>query len=54
MKDAIVDIEKDKVIFKIKEKYALELKLPILIDTEEGSAEFNRETRILTIKLTIL
>ncbi|KAL6631951.1 PIH1-domain-containing protein [Neocallimastix sp. 'constans'] len=54
MNDAMVDIEKDKVIFKIPKKYALDLKLPILIDTEEGTAEFNRETRILTLKLTIL
>eukprot|EP00833_Pecoramyces_ruminatium_P009923 jgi/Orpsp1_1/1183955/evm.model.c7180000087376.1 len=54
MKETYVDIEKDKVIFKTKDKYALELKLPILIDTEEGTAEFNRETRILTVKLTIL
>jgi len=54
MKETTVDIEKDKVIFKTKDKYALELKLPILIDTDEGTAEFNRETRILTLKLAIL
>jgi len=54
MKDTTIDIEKDKIIFKTKDKYSLELKLPILIDTEEGTAQFNRETRILTIKLTIL
>ncbi|ORX84536.1 PIH1-domain-containing protein [Anaeromyces robustus] len=54
MKETYVDIEKDKIIFKTKDKYSLELKLPILIDVEEGTAEFNRETRILTIKLTIL
>ncbi|ORX58615.1 PIH1-domain-containing protein [Piromyces finnis] len=54
MKESSVDIEKDKIIFKTKDKYLLELKLPILIDTEEGTAQFNRETHILTIKLTIL
>jgi len=54
MKETYVDIEKDKIIFKTKDKYSLELKLPILIDVEEGIAEFNRETRVLTIKLTIL
>jgi len=54
MKDTTVDIEKDKVIFNTKDKYSLELKLPILIDTEEGVAEFNRETRILNLKLAIL
>lgn len=54
MKETFVDIEKDRVIFQVKDKYSLDLRLPILIDTEEGKAQFDRETHILTINLVIL
>ncbi|KAJ3299652.1 PIH1 domain-containing protein 1 [Borealophlyctis nickersoniae] len=49
-----LDIEKDRIILSVPNRYQLDAKLPHPIDTEEGGAQFNKTTRILTATLRVL
>ncbi|KAL2913607.1 hypothetical protein HK105_206909 [Polyrhizophydium stewartii] len=51
---SFLDIEADRLIFNLKDKYHLDISLPTSINIDEAGAQFDRASRILSVTTSAL
>ncbi|KAI8904634.1 PIH1 family [Powellomyces hirtus] len=49
--NATLDIEEKKLLLTVPNRYQLDAPLPAAIDTREGGAQFDRQSKVLTVTL---